>query len=210
MTKKYGGSSYYTKLRKQVKKQQRIANTRARKLSKSVYGKGNYALKNSYQKGGFNLKGINSVNGLRSQGAKVNKFLNAKTSTVGGAKKVIHKTMQNILNGGKEFTQDQLTKVQAVISDGMGGQVVENYFDVYYKVKDLMGTQHLSSAYSSSDIMRGIQEEINNGDVIKDATITTEIEPESNGNTLVKARTYATLMDSSELALSVLKGLKGM
>ena len=211
MTKRYGGASYYTKLRKQVKAQQRQANTRARKLSKSVYGKGNYALKKNYTAGGFNLKGVNTVNGLRHQKAKVNKFLNSRTSTVGGAKHVIRNTMKNILNGGREFTQDQLTQVQAVIVDeGMGAQVVQNYFDVYYKVKDLMGVQHLSSAFSSTDIMRQIQEEIDSGDIIKDSTMTNDLETQPNGDTRVYTRTFVNLMDSSELALATLKGLKGM
>lgn len=222
MTKRYGGASYYTKLRKQVKRQQRIANTRARKLSKTVYGKGNYALKNNYNNGkGFDISNVKTVNGLRAYNAKINRFLSSKTSTVGGSRNVLRGTMKNILNGGREFTSSQNQALANLIDSGAGNVIAEKYFDVYYKVKDILSSQHLASAYASNDIMKQITEELDsqvvssespdvNINVVDDQGNATSTNQPFAPYSSVDLVSKANVLSSAELAMDVINKLKGM
>lgn len=202
-------ASNYTKLRKQVKKQQRLANTRARKLSKSVYRHGNHSLERDYPKGGFNLKGVKTVNGLRHQQAKTQKFLRAKTSTVGGSKKVIKQTIANIMSGHGGASLQEITQYNNftvnITSDELGVNLIKNYFDVYYKVKDLMDSARLGSAFSSNDIMQSITSAIEDNTIIKDVDVKGSVNVEDATLTF---NTYLSLMNSAELARAVLDKLK--
>ena len=212
MAKHFRRASNKAILRKQYKQRARQANTRLRHLNKSNYGGSKNPAIRSYlgnKKKFSTTKGM-SFNDLRRENAKVNSFMHAKTSTPGGAKNVLKNTLGNIFKKhGNTTTQDikTMNNLTVLIEDpDLGTSVIQQYFDVYYKVKDSLAAMHIG--YTSSDeIMDAITNEIESGNIIQDVQTDLSMNDLMDGSWEVKARIYAEVMDSAELIDAVIADL---
>lgn len=200
--------------RKEAKKAMRLANTRMRHIGNSRFGTDyNPAIK-AYRQAGkpknfFKFeKGMNKFQQNRVAKEAVS-FLHSKTSTKGGAKNVLRQTVKNILGGGASMTKADVQKYNdfnVLIEDPeLGTSLVQSYFDVFYKVKDLLAGTHVY--VPSNDIMQAITQEVENKSIIKNMTDETTIDTEADGSSAVKFTRYLDLMNSAELAQKVVDDL---
>lgn len=202
--------------RKQAKKLFRQANTRMRKIGKSTLAnKHNPAIKQYLKQGKrgqvFGFGGASNKWQENRAVAEASKFMKSETSTKKGAKKVLGQTVKNILGGGGKMTEADVKKYNdfkvLIENPDLGESLVENYYDVYYKVKDLISGEH--TYVSSDDIMSAITEKIESKEIIKDMQDESSITENPDGSATVQFATYLDLMDSAELAQSVVDDLLG-
>ena len=102
-------ASTRTKMMKTYKNQVRRANTKIRKLNKSIYGgKINPAINQYTENGSFpKARGMN-INQLRRFTSKAKSFNRAETSTPKGAKRVMQQTIRNIFGGHGQTTEEEV------------------------------------------------------------------------------------------------------
>lgn len=202
--------------RKQAKKVIRQANTRMRKIGKTTLAnKHNPAIKKYLEQGKrgkvFSLKGASNKWQENRVVAEARKFMKSETSTKKGAKKVLGQTVKNILGGGGKMTEADVNKYNdfkvLIENPDLGESLVDNYYGVYYKVKDLLSGEH--TYVSSNDIMSAITEKVENKDIITDIQDESTISENPDGSSTVQFATYLDLMDSAELAQSVVDDLLG-
>ena len=97
------------KMRKTYKNQVRRANTKIRKLNKSIYGgKNNPAIKQYTENGSFPKANGMNINQLRRFTSKAKSFNRAETATPKGAKRVMHQTIRNIFGGHGQTTEEEV------------------------------------------------------------------------------------------------------
>lgn len=94
-----------TDLSKAVSQLSAIANKRAKRLADSVYATSSALVQFEKSGGKASAKG-KSVNQLRREFARTQKFLNAKTSTIRGAKKVVEETAKRLDVDTSKWTVD--------------------------------------------------------------------------------------------------------
>lgn len=209
MAKHFRRASNKTILRKQYKHRARQANTRLRHLNKSKYGGSKNPAIRSYlggKKKFSTTKGM-SFNDLRRENAKVNSFIHAKTSTPKGAKQVLKNTLGNIFHGSTtEQDIKMLNNINVLIKNPEYGiNVVKRYFDIYYKVKDVLAGMHIG--YTSSDeIMNAITTEIESGNFIKDVRGELTVQGLLDDPKLV-GQIYLDVMSSADLIEAVISDL---
>ena len=201
--------------RKQAKKALHLANTRMRHIGKSRFGTNhNPAIKAYRQAGGpkkfFKFeKGMNKFQRNRVT-KEATKFLHSKTSTKGGAKKVLRQTVRNILGGGSKMTEADVQKYNdfnvIIENRELGESLVTSYFDVFYDVKDLLAGSHVY--VPSDDIMNAITTEVEDKEsIIKNVSDKTTFHTDEEGNSAELFESYVELMDSAELAQKVVDDL---
>ena len=202
--------------RKKAKKAMRQANNRMRKIGNSKFGTNHNPAIHAYRQAGkpkqfFKFdKGMNKFQ--RNRVAKeATKFLHSKTSTKSGAKKVLRQTVKNILGGGSRMSESDIQKYNdfnvLITNPFFGESLVKSYFDVFYKVKDLLGSSHVYAP--SDDIMKAITTEVEEKkSIIKNVTDKTRTYPLSENSTAVEFTEYLDLMDSAELAKKVVDDLR--
>lgn len=201
--------------RKKAKKTLRQANTRLRKIGNSKFGTNHNPAINAYRRAGkpkqfFKFeKGMNKFQQNRVT-KEATKFLHSKTSTKAGAKKVLRQTVKNILGGGSHMSESDIQKYNdfnvLIENPELGESLVASYFDVFYKVKDLLSNSH---AYvPSDDIMNAITTEVEEKkSIIKNVTDEKKIYQESDNVSSLQLTEYLDLMDSAELAQQVVEDL---
>lgn len=201
--------------RKKAKKALRQANTRLRKIGNSKFGTNHNPAINAYRRAGkpkqfFKFeKGMNKFQQNRVT-KEATKFLHSKTSTKAGAKKVLRQTVKNILGGGSHMSESDIQKYNdfnvLIENPELGESLVASYFDVFYKVKDLLSNSH---AYvPSDDIMNAITTEVEEKkSIIKNVTDEKKIYQESENVSSLQLTEYLDLMDSAELAQQVVEDL---
>ena len=209
-------ASAETIARKKAKKDMREANKLLRKIGNSIYGTNHNPAINAYRQAGkpkdfFKFeKGMNKFQ--RNRVAKeARKFLHSRTSTEGGSKKVLKQTVKNILGGGSHMSESDIQKYNdfnvLITNPFFGESLIKSYFDVFYKVKDLLSSSHVYAP--SNDIMKAITTEVEEKQSIiknvKDKTRTYQI---SENATAVEFTEYLDLMDSAELAKKVVDDLR--
>ena len=138
------------------------------------------------------------------------KFLKSRTSTKKGSRKVLRQTVKNILGGGSHMTESDIQKYNdfnVLITDpNLGASLVASYFDVFYKVKDLLSSSHIYAP--SDDIMKAITTEVEEKkSIIKNVTDEKRIYQKSENVTTLEFTEYLDLMDSAELAKQVVDDL---
>ena len=108
-------ASTRTKMMKTYKNQVRRANTKIRKLNKSVYGGTTNPAINHYTENGIfpKAKGMN-INQLRRFTSKVRSFNRAETSTPKGAKRVLQQTIRNIFGGHGQTTEQEVQSMNNI------------------------------------------------------------------------------------------------
>lgn len=201
--------------RKKAKKAMRKANTRLRKIDDSIYSTDNNPGIYAYRQAGkpkdfFKFtKGMNKFQRNRVT-KEAQKFLKSKTSTKKGSRKVLRQTVKNILGGGSHMSESDIQKYNdfnVLITDpNLGESLVASYFDVFYKVKDLLASSHVYAP--SSDIMSAITTEVEEKkSIIKNVTDEKRIYQESENVTALQFTEYLDLMDSAELAKQVVDDL---
>lgn len=201
--------------RKKAKKAMRKANTRLRKIDDSIYSTDNNPGIFAYRQAGkpknfFKFeKGMNKFQRNRVT-KEAQKFLKSKTSTKKGSRKVLRQTVKNILGGGSHMSESDIQKYNdfnVLITDpNLGESLVASYFDVYYKVKDLLANSHIY--VPSSDIMSAITTEVEEKkSIIKNVTDEKRIYQKSENVTALQFTEYLDLMDSAELAKQVVDDL---
>ena len=196
-------ASLRTKMMKTYKNQVRRANTKIRKLNKSVYGgKTNPAINHYTENGSFpNAKGMN-INQLRRFTSKARSFNRAETSTPKGAKRVLHQTIRNIFGGHGQTTEQEvqsMNNIEVFLDDpDKGSRLIKKYFDVFYKVKDKLASMHISNV-SSDEIMDAIKEVTSSSELIKNTRDEISTRDISNVVTEIKIKIYFDLLDSAEL-----------
>ena len=201
--------------RKKAKKAMKQANTRMRKIGNSKFGTNHNPAINAYRRAGkpkqfFKFeKGMNKFQQNRVA-KEATKFLHSKTSTKSGAKKVLRQTVKNILGGGSHMTESDIQKYNnfnVLITDpNLGESLVASYFDVFYKVKDLLASSHVYAP--SDDIMKAITTEVEEKkSIIKNVTDEKRIYQKSENVTALEFTEYLDLMDSAELAKQVVDDL---
>lgn len=201
--------------RKKAKKAMRQANTRMRKIGNSKFGTDHNPAINAYRRAGkpkqfFKFeKGMNKFQRNRVT-KEAQKFLKSRTSTEKGSRKVLRQTVKNILGGGSHMSESDIQKYNdfdVLITDpNLGGSLVASYFDVFYKVKDLLASSHVY--VPSSDIMNAITTEVEEKkSIIKNVTDEKRIYQKSENVTALQFTEYLDLMDSAELAKQVVDDL---
>ena len=196
-------ASARTKMMKTYKNQVRRANTKIRKLNKSVYGgKTNPAINHYTENGIFpKAKGMN-INQLRRFTSKARSFNRAETSTPKGAKRVLHQTIRNIFGGHGQTTEQEvqsMNNIEVFLDDpDKGSRLIKKYFDVFYKVKDKLASMHISNV-SSDEIMNAIKEVTSSSELIKNTRDEISTRDISNVVTEIKIKIYFDLLDSAEL-----------
>lgn len=201
--------------RKKAKKAMKQANTRMRKIGNSKFGTNHNPAINAYRRAGkpkqfFKFeKGMNKFQQNRVA-KEATKFLHSKTSTKSGAKKVLRQTVKNILGGGSHMSESDIQKYNnfnVLITDpNLGESLVASYFDVFYKVKDLLASSHVYAP--SDDIMKAITTEVEEKkSIIKNVTDDKRIYQKSENVTALEFTEYLDLMDSAELAKQVVDDL---
>ena len=196
---------------KTYKNQVRRANTKIRKLSKSVYGgKTNPAINHYTENGTFpKAKGMN-INQLRRFTSKARSFNRAETSTPKGAKRVLHQTIRNIFGGHGQTTEQEvqsMNNIEVFVDDpDKGSRLIKKYFDVFYKVKDKLASMHISNV-SSDEIMDAIKEVTSSSELIKNTRDEISTRDISNVVTEIKIKIYFDLLDSAELIDKVIDEL---
>ena len=204
-------ASTRTKMMKTYKNQVRRANTKIRKLNKSVYGgKTNPAINHYTENGGFpKAKGMN-INQLRRFNSKAKSFNRAETSTTKGAKRVLHQTIRNIFGGHGQTTEQEvqsMNNIEVFLDDpDKGTRLIKKYFDVFYKVKDKLASMHISNV-SSDEIMDAIKEVTSSSELIKNTRDEISTRDISNVVTEIKIKIYFDLLDSAELIDKVIDEL---
>ena len=197
--------------RKKAKKAMRKANTRLRKIDNSIYSTDNNPGIYAYRQAGkpknfFKFeKGMNKFQRNRVT-KEAQKFLKSRTSTKKGSRKVLRQTVKNILGGGSHMTESDIQKYNdfnVLITDpNLGASLVASYFDVFYKVKDLLSSSHIYAP--SDDIMKAITTEVEEKkSIIKNVTDEKRIYQKSENVTTLEFTEYLDLMDSAELAKQV-------
>lgn len=201
--------------RKKAKKAMRKANTRLRKIDDSIYSTDNNPGIYAYRQAGkpknfFKFeKGMNKFQRNRVT-KEAQKFLKSRTSTKKGSRKVLRQTVKNILGGGSHMSESDIQKYNdfnVLITDpNLGGSLVASYFDVFYKVKDLLSSSHVYAP--SDDIMKAITTEVEEKkSIIKNVTYEKGIYQKSENVTALQFTEYLDLMDSAELAKQVVDDL---
>lgn len=201
--------------RKKAKKAMRKANTRLRKIDDSIYSTDNNPGIFAYRQAGkpknfFKFeKGMNKFQRNRVT-KEAQKFLKSRTSTKKGSRKVLRQTVKNILGGGSHMSESDVQKYNdfnVLITDpNLGESLVASYFDVFYKVKDLLSSSHVYAP--SGDIMKAITTEVEEKkSIIKNVTDEKRIYQESENVTALQFTEYLDLMDSAELAKQVVDDL---
>lgn len=201
--------------RKKAKKAMKQANTRMRKIGNSKFGTNHNPAIKAYRQAGkpknfFKFeKGMNKFQRNRVAN-EARKFLHSRTSTKGGSKKVLKQTVKNILGGGSHMSESDVQKYNdfnVLITDpNLGESLVASYFDVFYKVKDLLSSSHVYAP--SDDIMKAITTEVEEKkSIIKNVTDEKRIYQESENVTALQFTEYLDLMDSAELAKQVVDDL---
>ena len=201
--------------RKKAKKAIRKANTRLRKIGNSKFGTNHNPAIDAYRRAGkpkefFKFeKGMNKFQQNRVA-KEATKFLHSKTSTKSGAKKVLRQTVKNILGGGSHMSENDIQKYNdfnvLITNPILGESLVTSYFDVYYKVKDLLAGSHVY--VPSNDIMSAITTEVEEKkSIIKNVTDEKKIYQKSENVTSLQFTEYLDLMDSAELAQQVVEDL---
>ena len=201
--------------RKKAKKAMRKANTRLRKIDDSIYSTDKNPGIFAYRQAGkpkdfFKFtKGMNKFQRNRVT-KEAQKFLKSRTSTKKGSRKVLRQTVKNILGGGSHMSESDIQKYNdfnVLITDpNLGESLVASYFDVYYKVKDLLSSSHVYAP--SDDIMKAITTEVEEKkSIIKNVTDEKRIYQESENVTALQFTEYLDLMDSAELAKQVVDDL---
>ena len=201
--------------RKKAKKAMRKANTRLRKIDDSIYSTDNNPGIFAYRQAGkpknfFKFeKGMNKFQRNRVT-KEAQKFLKSRTSTKKGSRKVLRQTVKNILGGGSHMTESDIQKYNdfnVLITDpNLGESLVATYFDVFYKVKDLLSSSHVYAP--SDDIMKAITTEVEEKkSIIKNVTDEKRIYQKSENVTALQFTEYLDLMDSAELAKQVVDDL---
>lgn len=204
-------ASTHTKMMKTYKNQVRRANTKIRKLNKSVYGgKTNPAINHYTENGSFpKAKGMN-INQLRRFNSKAKSFNRAETSTPKGAKRVLHQTIRNIFGGHGQTTKQEvqaMNNIEVFLDDpDKGTRLIKKYFDVFYKVKDKLASMHISNV-SSDEIMNAIKEVTSSSELIKNTRDEISTRDISNVVTEIKIKIYFDLLDSAELIDKVIDEL---
>lgn len=196
-------ASARTKMMKTYKKQVRRANTKIRKLNKSVYGgKTNPAINHYTENGRFPKAGGMNINQLRRFTSKARSFNRAETSTPKGAKRVLHQTIRNIFGGHGQTTKQEvqaMNNIEVFLDDpDKGTRLIKKYFDVFYKVKDKLASMHISNV-SSDEIMNAIKEVTSSSELIKNTRDEISTRDISNVVTEIKIKIYFDLLDSAEL-----------
>lgn len=201
--------------RKKAKKAMRKANTRLRKIDESIYSTDNNPGIFAYRQAGkpknfFKFeKGMNKFQRNRVT-KEAQKFLKSRTSTKKGSRKVLRQTVKNILGGGSHMTESDVQKYNdfnVLITDpNLGESLVASYFDVFYKVKDLLSSSHVYAP--SDDIMKAITTEVEEKkSIIKNVIDEKKIYQKSENVTALQFTEYLDLMDSAELAKQVVDDL---
>lgn len=201
--------------RKKAKKAMRKANTRLRKIDDSIYSTDNNPGIYAYRQAGkpkdfFKFtKGMNKFQRNRVT-KEAQKFLKSRTSTKKGSRKVLRQTVKNILGGGSHMSESDIQKYNdfnVLITDpNLGESLVASYFDVFYKVKDLLSSSHVYAP--SDDIMKAITTEVEDKkSIIKNVTDEKRIYQKSENVTSLQFTEYLDLMDSAELAKQVVDDL---
>ena len=201
--------------RKKAKKALRKANTRLRKIDDSIYSTDNNPGIYAYRQAGkpkdfFKFtKGMNKFQRNRVT-KEAQKFLKSRTSTKKGSRKVLRQTVKNVLGGGSHMTESDIQKYNdfnVLITDpNLGESLVASYFDVFYKVKDLLSSSHVYAP--SDDIMKAITTEVEEKkSIIKNVTDEKRIYQKSENVTALEFTEYLDLMDSAELAKQVVDDL---
>ena len=201
--------------RKKAKKAMRKANTRLRKIDDSIYSTDNNPGIYAYRQAGkpknfFKFeKGMNKFQRNRVT-KEAQKFLKSRTSTKKGSRKVLRQTVKNILGGGSHMSESDVQKYNdfnVLITDpNLGESLVASYFDVFYKVKDLLSSSHVYAP--SDDIMKAITTEVEEKkSIIKHVTDEKRIYQKSENVTALQFTEYLDLMDSAELAKQVVDDL---
>ena len=201
--------------RKKAKKAMRKANARLRKIDDSIYSTDNNPGIYAYRQAGkpkdfFKFeKGMNKFQRNRVT-KEAQKFLKSRTSTKKGSRKVLRQTVKNILGGGSHMTESDIQKYNdfnVLITDpNLGESLVATYFDVFYKVKDLLSSSHVYAP--SDDIMKAITTEVEEKkSIIKNVTDEKRIYQKSENVTALQFTEYLDLMDSAELAKQVVDDL---
>ena len=201
--------------RKKAKKAMREANTRLRKIDNSIYSTDNNPGIYAYRQAGkpknfFKFeKGMNKFQRNRVT-KEAQKFLKSRTSTKKGSRKVLRQTVKNILGGGSHMSESDIQKYNdfnVLITDpNLGESLVASYFDVFYKVKDLLSSSHVYAP--SDDIMKAITTEVEEKkSIIKNVTDEKRIYQKSENVTALQFTEYLELMDSAELAKQVVDDL---
>lgn len=201
--------------RKKAKKAMRKANARLRKIDDSIYSTDNNPGIFAYRQAGkpkdfFKFtKGMNKFQRNRVT-KEAQKFLKSRTSTKKGSRKVLRQTVKNILGGGSHMSESDIQKYNdfnVLITDpNLGESLVASYFDVFYKVKDLLSSSHVYAP--SNDIMKAITTEVEEKkSIIKNVTDEKRIYQESENVTALQFTEYLDLMDSAELAKQVVDDL---
>lgn len=201
--------------RKKAKKAMRKANTRLRKIDDSIYSTDNNPGIYAYRQAGkpkdfFKFtKGMNKFQRNRVT-KEAQKFLKSRTSTKKGSRKVLKQTVKNILGGGSHMSESDIQKYNdfdvIITQPDLGASLVESYFDVYYKVKDLLSSSHVYAP--SNDIMKAITTEVEEKkSIIKNTTDDIKITQNSEGMSILQFNEYLDLMDSAELAKQVVEDL---
>ena len=201
--------------RKKAKKAMRKANTRLRKIDNSIYSTDNNPGIYAYRQAGkpkdfFKFtKGMNKFQRNRVT-KEAKKFLKSRTSTKKGSRKVLRQTVKNILGGGSHMSKSDIQKYNdfyVIISHpDLGANLVASYFNVYYKVRDLLSSSHVYAP--SDDIMKAITTEVEEKkSIIKNTTHDRKIVQNSEGVSVLQFNEYLDLMDSAELAQKVVEDL---
>ena len=201
--------------RKKAKKAMRKANTRLRKIDDSIYSTDNNPGIYAYRQAGKPKKYFKFEKGMnkfqRNRVTKeAQKFLKSRTSTKKGSRKVLRQTVKNILGGGSHMSESDIQKYNdfnVLITDpNLGESLVASYFDVFYKVKDLLSSSHVYAP--SDDIMKAITTEVEEKkSIIKHVADEKRIYQKSENVTALQFTEYLDLMDSAELAKQVVDDL---
>lgn len=202
--------------RKEAKNLFRQANNRMRKIGRSTLANKHNPAINQYIKQGRkgNVFGFNGASNKFQENravAEASKFMRSQTSTKKGSKHVLGQTVKNILGGGSKMSEADVKKYNdfkvLIENPDLGESLVQSYYDVYYKVKDLINGEH--TYVSSDDIMSAITQKVEDKSIIKDMQDESEISENPDGSATVQFKTYLDLMDSAELAQSVVDDLLG-
>lgn len=202
--------------RKKAKKAMRQANTRMRKIGNSKFGTDHNPAINAYRRAGkpkqfFKFeKGMNKFQRNRVT-KEAQKFLKSRTSTERGSRKVLRQTVRNILGGGSHMSESDIQKYNdfnvLITNPFYGESLIKSYFDVFYKVKDLLSSSHVYAP--SNDIMKAITTEIEDKQsIIKNVKDESKTYQGSENTTVVQFTEYLDLMNSAELAQKVVEDLR--
>lgn len=202
--------------RKKAKKVMKQANTRMRKIGNSKFGTDHNPAINAYRRAGkpkqfFKFeKGMNKFQRNRVT-KEAQKFLKSRTSTEKGSRKVLRQTVKNILGGGSHMSESAIQKYNdfnvLITNPFFGESLVKSYFDVFYKVKDLLSSSHVYAP--SNDIMKAITTEVEDKQsIIKNVKDESKTYQGSENTTVVQFTEYLDLMNSAELAQKVVEDLR--